>query len=136
MFQQLGGIIAIVCEFPQLNRYYCNLDGARLLGTFLEKSNAVDIHMAFFMSGFLQTWFFVALFICTVLLVRLHWKTTASFSMVSLMAAVMAVHLGRLPHLPGSIQQGFRRRWGYCSNRDAVRLLTPAFNIGFQAGIP
>jgi hypothetical protein len=54
-FQQLGGINAII--------YYS--------GTLFEKSIGFDAHMSSLMSGFLQTWFFVASFIPWFLIDRI-----------------------------------------------------------------
>jgi hypothetical protein len=54
-FQQLGGINAII--------YYS--------GTLFEKSIGFDAHMSSLMSGYLQTWFFVASFIPWFLIDRI-----------------------------------------------------------------
>jgi sugar porter (SP) family MFS transporter len=74
MFQQLGGINAII--------YYS--------GTLFEKSIGFDTHMSALMSGFLQTWFFVASFIPWFLIDRIG-RRPLLMSMISLMAIVMAI---------------------------------------------
>jgi sugar porter (SP) family MFS transporter len=74
MFQQLGGINAII--------YYS--------GTLFEKSIGFDTHMSALMSGFLQTWFFVASFIPWFLIDRIG-RRPLLMSMISLMAVVMAI---------------------------------------------
>jgi sugar porter (SP) family MFS transporter len=74
MFQQLGGINAII--------YYS--------GTLFEKSIGFDTHMSALMSGFLQTWFFVASFIPWLLIDRIG-RRPLLMTMISLMAIVMAI---------------------------------------------
>lgn len=77
MFQQLGGINAII--------YYS--------GTLFEKSIGFSTHMASLMSGFLQTWFFLASFIPWFLIDRIG-RRPLLLSMISVMAIVMAVQAG------------------------------------------
>lgn len=62
-FQQLGGINAII--------YYS--------GTLFEKSIGFSSHMSSLMSGFLQTWFFVASFIPWFLIDRIGRRPLVSF---------------------------------------------------------
>jgi MFS family permease len=73
-FQQLGGINALI--------YYS--------GTLFQESLGFDAHLSGLMSGFLNTWFFVASFIPWFLIDRVG-RRPLLLSMVSLMAAVMAV---------------------------------------------
>ncbi|KAJ4144044.1 hypothetical protein NW765_001199 [Fusarium oxysporum] len=75
--QQLGGINAII--------YYSS--------TLFEKSVGFSAHMSALMSGFLQTWFFVASFIPWVLIDRIG-RRPLLLSMISVMAATMAVQAG------------------------------------------
>lgn len=74
IFQQLGGINALI---------YFN-------SSLFEKSIGFNTRMAGLMSGFLQTWFFVASFIPWLLIDRIG-RRPLLLSMISLMAAVMAV---------------------------------------------
>lgn len=76
-FQQLGGINALI--------YYSNT----LFSTSLQFSN----HLSALMSGFLQTWFFVASFIPWFLIDRIG-RRPLLMSMISVMAAVMIVQTG------------------------------------------
>lgn len=73
-FQQLGGINAII--------YYS--------GTLFEKSLGFGPNLSSLMSGFLNTWFFVASFIPWFLIDRIG-RRPLLLSMVSLMAMVMVV---------------------------------------------
>jgi MFS family permease len=73
-FQQLGGINALI--------YYS--------GTLFQKSLGFSPHFSGLMSGFLNTWFFLASFIPWFLIDRVG-RRPLLLSMVSLMAAVMAV---------------------------------------------
>jgi MFS family permease len=73
-FQQLGGINALI--------YYS--------GTLFQDSLGFDAHLSGLMSGFLNTWFFAASFIPWFLIDRVG-RRPLLLSMVSLMAAVMAV---------------------------------------------
>jgi hypothetical protein len=76
-FQQLGGINALI--------YYSNT----LFSTSLHFSD----HLSALMSGFLQTWFFVASFIPWLLIDRVG-RRPLLLSMISVMAAVMIVQTG------------------------------------------
>lgn len=76
-FQQLGGINALI--------YYS--------GTLFKESLGFDGHLSGLMSGFLNTWFFLASFIPWFLIDRVG-RRPLLLSMVSLMAAVMAVQTG------------------------------------------
>lgn len=73
-FQQLGGINALI--------YYS--------GTLFQESLGFTPHLSGLMSGFLNTWFFLASFIPWFLIDRVG-RRPLLLSMVSLMAAVMAV---------------------------------------------
>ena len=76
-FQQLGGINALI--------YYS--------GTLFADSLGFDPHLSGLMSGFLNTWFFLASFIPWFLIDRVG-RRPLLLSMISLMAAVMAVQTG------------------------------------------
>ncbi|KAH9427130.1 hypothetical protein MCOR02_012456, partial [Pyricularia oryzae] len=73
-FQQLGGINAVI--------YYAS--------TLFQHSIGFDAHMSSLMSGFLQTWFFLASFIPWFLIDRVG-RRPLLLSMISVMAAVMAI---------------------------------------------
>lgn len=115
MFQQLGGINAII--------YYS--------GTIFEKSIGFDTHMASLMSGFLQTWFFVASFIPWFLIDRIG-RRPLLLSMISLMAAVMAVQAALI------YQIQFNTASAAGAGIAAAAMLfvfQGAFTIGFQATV-
>ncbi|TVY12511.1 Sugar transporter STL1, partial [Lachnellula arida] len=76
-FQQLGGINALI--------YYSN--------TLFSESLSFSPHLSALMSGFLQTWFFVASFIPWLLIDRVG-RRPLLLSCVALMAATMAVQTG------------------------------------------
>ena len=76
-FQQLGGINALI--------YYSN--------TLFSQSLGFNPHLSALMSGFLNTWFFVASFIPWFLIDRVG-RRPLLLSMISLMAAVMVVQTG------------------------------------------
>ncbi|KAH7093324.1 general substrate transporter [Paraphoma chrysanthemicola] len=115
MFQQLGGINAII--------YYS--------GTLFEKSIGFDTHMASLMSGFLQTWFFVASFIPWFLIDRIG-RRPLLLSMISLMAAVMAVQAA----LIYQVQYNTASAAGAGIAAAAMLFVFQgAFTIGFQATV-
>jgi sugar porter (SP) family MFS transporter len=114
-FQQLGGINAII--------YYS--------GTLFQKSVGFDQHMSALMSGFLQTWFFVASFIPWLLIDRVG-RRPLLLSMISLMAAVMAVQTGLI------YQVQYNTSIAHTSGIAAAAMLfifQGAFTIGFQATV-
>ncbi|KAF3007647.1 hypothetical protein E8E13_008698 [Curvularia kusanoi] len=115
IFQQLGGINAII--------YYS--------GTLFEKSIGFDTHMASLMSGFLQTWFFVASFIPWFLIDRIG-RRPLLLSMISVMAAVMAVQAALI------YQVQFETSVAKSAGIAAAAMLfvfQGAFTIGFQATV-
>lgn len=114
-FQQLGGINAII--------YYS--------GTLFQKSVGFDQHMSALMSGFLQTWFFVASFIPWLLIDRVG-RRPLLLSMISLMAAVMAAQTGLI------YQVQYNTSIAHTSGIAAAAMLfifQGAFTIGFQATV-
>lgn len=76
-FQQLGGINALI--------YYST--------TLFSQSLGFDSHLSALMSGFLQTWLFIASFIPWLLIDRVG-RRPLLLSMISVMAAVMIVQTG------------------------------------------
>ncbi|KAM3072548.1 hypothetical protein ACMFMG_009342 [Clarireedia jacksonii] len=114
-FQQLGGINALV--------YYSN--------TLFSTSLGFDDHLSALMSGFLQTWFFVASFIPWFLIDRVGRKPLL-LSMISVMAMVMAVQTG----LVYNVQHETNIKRG-CGIAAAAMLFIfeGAFTIGFQATV-
>ncbi|KAH7304194.1 sugar transporter STL1 [Stachybotrys elegans] len=115
IFQQLGGINAII--------YYA--------GTLFEKSIGFSKHMSALMSGFLQTWFFVASFIPWMLIDRIGRKPLL-ISMISVMAAAMAVQAALI------YQVEHNTRVAYGAGIGAAAMLfvfQGAFTIGFQATV-
>lgn len=114
-FQQLGGINAII--------YYS--------GTLFQKSVGFDQHMSALMAGFLQTWFFVASFIPWFLIDRIG-RRPLLLSMISLMAAVMAVQTGLI------YQVQYDTISAHAAGIAAAAMLfifQGAFTIGFQATV-
>ena len=132
-FQQLGGINAII--------YYS--------GTLFEKSIGFDSHMSSLMSGYLQTWFFVASFIPWFLIDRigrrpLVWffkfpKQKANYinsrqllSMISLMAAVMAAQAALIYQVQNATSIAHAAGIGAAA---MLFVFQGAFTIGFQATV-
>ncbi|THY25785.1 general substrate transporter [Aureobasidium pullulans] len=114
-FQQLGGINALI--------YYSN--------TLFEESLGFSAHFAGLMSGFLNTWFFVASFIPWFLIDRIG-RRPLLLSMVSLMAAVMAVEAALIR------QVDLHTSIAYSCGIGAAAMLfvfQGALTIGFQATI-
>lgn len=113
-FQQLGGINALI--------YYSST---------LFASIGFDDHMSALMSGFLQTFFFLASFIPWVLIDRVG-RRPLLLSMVSLMAIIMAIQTGLVYNVDRktSIHHA-------CGIGAAVMLFLfqGAFTIGFQATV-
>ncbi|KNG49165.1 sugar transporter stl1 [Stemphylium lycopersici] len=100
-------------------------------GTLFEKSIGFDTHMASLMSGFLQTWFFVASFIPWFLIDRVG-RRPLLLSMISVMAAVMAVQSGLI------YQVQYKTSTAKGAGIAAAAMLfvfQGAFTIGFQATV-
>lgn len=114
-FQQLGGINALI--------YYSNT----LFSTSLHFSD----HLSALMSGFLQTWFFVASFIPWLLIDRVG-RRPLLLSMISIMAAVMIVQTGLIYNVQHNTSIATS-----CGIGAAVMLFLfeGAFTIGFQATV-
>lgn len=114
-FQQLGGINALI--------YYSNT----LFSTSLHFSD----HLSALMSGFLQTWFFVASFIPWLLIDRVG-RRPLLLSMISVMAAVMIVQTGLIYNVQNKTSIA-----SSCGIGAAVMLFLfeGAFTIGFQATV-
>ena len=113
IFQQLGGINAII--------YYS--------GTLFNKSIGFDKHLSSLMSGFLQTWFFLASFIPWFLIDRVG-RRPLLMSMISLMAAVLAAQAGLIYQVQNNTSSAHQ-----CGIAAAAMLFIfeGAFTIGFQA---
>ncbi|KAK4959643.1 hypothetical protein LTR66_013006 [Elasticomyces elasticus] len=112
IFQQLGGINALI--------YYSN--------TLFSKSLGFDSHLSSLMSGFLNTWFFLASFIPWFLIDRLG-RRPLLLSMISLMAAVMVVQTALI------YQVQYQTSIAHASGIGAAAMLfifQGAFTIGFQ----
>ncbi|KAK2039387.1 general substrate transporter [Colletotrichum somersetense] len=114
-FQQLGGINAII--------YYSS--------TLFEKSIGFDNHMSSLMSGFLQTWFFVASFIPWFLIDRVG-RRPLLLSMISLMAAVMAVQAALIYQVQNATAVAKAAGIGAAA---MLFVFQGAFTIGFQATV-
>jgi sugar porter (SP) family MFS transporter len=114
-FQQLGGINAII--------YYS--------GTLFSKSLGFDDHQASLMSGYLQTWFFGASFIPWFLIDRIG-RRPLFISMISVMAAVMAVQTGLIYQVQFDTPSAKA-----CGTAAAAMLFIfqGAFTVGFQATV-
>ncbi|KAF5609557.1 sugar transporter STL1 [Fusarium pseudoanthophilum] len=113
--QQLGGINSII--------YYSS--------TLFEKSIGFSAHMSALMSGFLQTWFFVASFIPWVLIDRIG-RRPLLLSMISVMAATMAVQAGLIYQVENNTATA------HAAGIAAAAMLfvfQGAFTIGFQATV-
>ncbi|EKG10593.1 Sugar/inositol transporter [Macrophomina phaseolina MS6] len=114
-FQQLGGINAII--------YYS--------ATLFKNSIGFSDHMSALMSGFLQTWFFLASFIPWALIDRIG-RRPLLLSMISVMAAAMAVQAALIYQVQHktSIQHAAGIGAAFI-----LFLYQGAFTIGFQATV-
>ena len=115
IFQQLGGINAII--------YYS--------GTLFNKSIGFSKHMSALMSGFLQTWYFIASFIPWLLIDRLG-RRPLFLSMISFMAAVFATQAALIYQVQNKTSSA------HSSGIAAAVMLflfQGAFTIGFQATV-
>ncbi|KAM5381167.1 hypothetical protein ACJZ2D_003083 [Fusarium nematophilum] len=114
-FQQLGGINAVI--------YYTS--------TLFEKSIGFSAHMSALMSGFLQTWFFVASFIPWFLIDRIGRKPLL-LSMISVMAAAMAVQAGLIYQVENNTASASAAGIGAAA---MLFVFQGAFTVGFQATV-
>ncbi|KAL6890064.1 sugar transporter STL1 [Trichoderma evansii] len=114
-FQQLGGINAVI--------YYTN--------TLFSQSIGFDARMSALMSGFLQTWFFVASFIPWFLIDRIGRKPLF-VSMISLMAAAMAVQAALIYQVQN--KTGIAHAAGIGATA-MLFVFQGAFTVGFQATV-
>lgn len=115
IFQQLGGINAII--------YYS--------GTLFEKSIGFSAHMSSLMSGFLQTWFFIASFIPWFLIDRIG-RRPLLLSMISVMAAVMIVQSALIYQVEKGTSIAHQSGIGAAA---MLFIFQGAFTIGFQATV-
>ncbi|GAM43362.1 hypothetical protein TCE0_047f18109 [Talaromyces pinophilus] len=115
IFQQLGGINAII--------YYS--------GTLFEKSIGFSAHMSSLMSGFLQTWFFIASFIPWFLIDRIG-RRPLLLSMISVMAAVMIVQSALIYQVENGTSIAHQSGIGAAA---MLFIFQGAFTIGFQATV-
>lgn len=116
-FQQLGGINALI--------YFS--------ATLFEKSIGLSNHTSALLSGFLQTWFFVASFIPWLLIDRIG-RRPLLLSMISVMSAVMIVQTGLISVVQKQAGTPFSHS---CAIGAAAMLFIfeGAFTIGFQATV-
>ncbi|KAF4454546.1 sugar transporter stl1 [Fusarium albosuccineum] len=114
-FQQLGGINAII--------YYSS--------TLFQKSIGFDPRMSALMSGFLQTWFFVASFIPWFLIDRIGRKPLL-LSMISVMAAAMAVQAGLIFQVENNTASAHAAGIGAAA---MLFVFQGAFTVGSQATV-
>lgn len=115
IFQQLGGINALI--------YYSN--------TLFQKSLGFDSELSALMSGFLNTWFFVASFIPWFLIDRVG-RRPLFLSMISLMAAVMVVQTGLIWNVEKKTAIATACGAGAAA---MLFIFQGAFTIGFQATV-
>lgn len=115
-FQQLGGINALI--------YYSN--------TLFSTSLGFSDHLSALMSGFLQTWFFIASFIPWLLIDRVG-RRPLLLSMISVMAAVMIVQTGLIYNVQHNTSIA-----SSCGIGAAVMLFLfeGAFTIGYIVSFP
>lgn len=114
-FQQLGGINALI--------YYSN--------TLFSSSLHFSSHLSALMSGFLQTWFFLASFIPWLLIDRVG-RRPLFLSMISLMSAIMVVQTGLIFNVEHATS--IARPCGIAA-AVMLFLFEGAFTIGFQATV-
>jgi hypothetical protein len=113
-FQQLGGINALI--------YYSNT---------LFSSLHFSPHLSALMSGFLQTWFFLASFIPWLLIDRIG-RRPLLLSMIAVMACVMIVQTGLIYNVQNNTPIA-----PACGRAAAAMLFLfeGAFTVGFQATV-
>ena len=107
------------------------LTPSKFASTIFQKSVGFDQHMSALMSGFLNTWFFVASFIPWFLIDRIG-RRPLFLSMISLMAAVMAAQSALI------YQVQYETSSAHASGAAAAAMLfvfQGAFTIGFQATV-
>ncbi|KAH7127358.1 sugar transporter STL1 [Dactylonectria macrodidyma] len=114
-FQQLGGINALI--------YYSS--------TLFQHSVGFSPRMSALMSGFLQTWFFIASFIPWFLIDRVG-RRPLLLSMISVMAAVMAVQAGLIYQVQNDTSIAKTAGIGAAA---MLFIFQGAFTIGFQATV-
>ncbi|KAF2487384.1 general substrate transporter [Neohortaea acidophila] len=112
-FQQLGGINALI--------YYSN--------TIFSQSLKFSPNLSALMSGFLNTWFFIASFIPWFLIDRVG-RRPLLLSMVSLMSAVMVVQTGLIYNVQNKTSIAKAAGAGAAA---MLFIFEGAFTIGFQA---
>jgi hypothetical protein len=115
IFQQLGGINAVI--------YYS--------GTLFNKSIGFDKHLSGLMSGFLQTWFFVASFIPWFLIDRVG-RRPLLLSMISLMAFIMAIQAALIYQVQNNTSSAHKAGEAAAA---MLFIFEGAFTIGFQATV-
>lgn len=113
--QQLGGINAII--------YYSS--------TLFSQSIGFDSQMSALMSGFLQTWFFVASFIPWFLIDRIG-RRPLLLSMISLMAGVMIVQTALIYQVENATAIAHTAGIGAAA---MLFIFQGAFTVGFQATV-
>lgn len=113
--QQLGGINALI--------YYSS--------TLFSQSIGFDAHMSALMSGFLQTWFFVASFIPWFLIDRIG-RRPLLLSMISLMAGVMIVQTALIYQVENATAIAHTAGIGAAA---MLFIFQGAFTVGFQATV-
>ncbi|KPM46120.1 hypothetical protein AK830_g403 [Neonectria ditissima] len=114
-FQQLGGINAVI--------YYTS--------TLFQQSIGFSPKMSSLMSGFLQTWFFLASFIPWFLIDRVG-RRPLLLSMISVMAAVMAIQAGLIYQVENNTSIAHSAGIGAAA---MLFVFQGAFTIGFQATV-
>lgn len=114
-FQQLGGINALI--------YYTN--------TLFRKSVGFSPRTSALMSGYLQTWFFLASFIPWFLIDRIGRKPLF-LSMISLMAAAMATQAGLICQIENKTPSA---RVAAIAATAMLFVFQGAFTVGFQATV-
>jgi sugar porter (SP) family MFS transporter len=115
MMQQLGGINSIV--------YFS--------GTLFHDSVGLSSHMSALMSGFLQTWFFLASFIPWLLIDRVG-RRSLLISMISLMACVFIVQTGLIKQVQEKTSIAHTAGIGATA---MLFVYEGAFTVGFQATV-
>jgi sugar porter (SP) family MFS transporter len=116
-FQQLGGINALI--------YFSS--------TLFESSIGLSAHLSALLSGFLQTWFFIASFIPWVLIDRVG-RRPLLLSMISVMAAVMVVQTGLVSVIENQPGTDLARS-AAIGAAAMLFIFEGAFTIGFQATV-
>lgn len=121
----------ILWIIPETPRWLAAHDRPDECRTLFSQSIGFDAHMSALMSGFLQTWFFVASFIPWFLIDRIG-RRPLLLSMISLMAGVMIVQTALIYQVENATAIAHTAGIGAAA---MLFIFQGAFTVGFQATV-